>query len=484
MGNQLSLWMALWFLLALELPVSGQSTAGTDYLLLKNGAVLSGRIIRDGDTYVVRSSQGTGESRYPAALAVKLCASASEVYAILKKHAVPDEATEHCRLAKFCIAHNLFKEADAEIAAALQCDRRSAEAVLLRTQLINKQKQPVDKQEPVPTLPVQAILPQAASLDDWPMALQPEMFQDFSRRVQPLLLVGCGTGACHGVPDGKRSFVLKKGLQGVQPSVIMSRTNLERTLSLVDANKPETSELLKRALQPHGQHKIWPVSQEQHAALRQWVHAIAGKPLEVARQQSEDRSKKGSVGFASQADVGAEAPPAKITDTTAAENSARLPGIPGISGNALQQMGGTAPSQEKPIPVEAGKATGGLPAIPGVSGKGQGSNTPPRPVQSGGNTIPPKAQLKPQDTPAYWEYARRLGFSPGVASMNGPLPDRLHIENAGTYSLSAPPIPRLSEELSEKLKREEEARNQPKDKTENATPPAFMRSGTVVSGPK
>lgn len=68
--------------------------------------------------------------------------------------------------------------------------------------------------------------------------------------------------------------------------------------------------------------------------------------------------------------------------------------------------------------------------------------------------------------------------------MNGPLPDRLHIENAGTYSLSAPPIPRLSEELSEKLKREEEARNQPKDKTENATPPAFMRSGTVVSGPK
>lgn len=481
MGNLVKLGMA-WGILLLAHTIAGaEPPARPDYLILKSGAVLSGRIVQDGTSYVVKSLTSTGESRYPASIVAKVCTSPQEVYDVLKKCIVTDDAGDHCRLAKFCLQHDLMKEARSEIDEALRCDSRSADAKVLIKQWLAKDAKPTEQPVDVPALPAASIKPiPPASLDDWPAALNPTVFQDFSRRIQPIVLTGCGTGACHGVLEGKRAFVLKRGLVGVQPSMEMSRANLERLLALVEANTPETSELLRKSQQPHGNLKHWSVTSEQQAALKYWVHYMAGKPIDVAKKDAA----KATNDFASGS--------APNNTNSSAEASSKLPTIPGMSGSAIQQTGGEIPLPAKPIeqPTPQGlppAQSGGLPPIPGVSGKAQGGTGKQSiPLPPGKNPVPtPDGASKPQalqDTPAYREYARRLGMMQSLASPKDGVPDRMQIVNAGTYHFSVPPPPEFSEEIQSQLKRQEEAKKAPADTSSKST--SFLQSGTIINGPK
>ncbi|HMO37412.1 MAG TPA: hypothetical protein PKA06_15340, partial [Gemmatales bacterium] len=63
-----------------------------DYLVLQNGSVLTGRVYKDGNTFILRSLSSMGESRYPSSLIARHCQSAEEVYAFLKKSIAPGDA--------------------------------------------------------------------------------------------------------------------------------------------------------------------------------------------------------------------------------------------------------------------------------------------------------------------------------------------------------------------------------------------------------
>lgn len=462
-----------------------------DYLLLKNGSVLTGKVVQEGATYIIRSKTSSGESRYPAAMVAKVCSGPSEAYAYLKKCSVPDDANEHCRLAQFCLAHNLFTEAKLEITAALQADPRSSQAQALARQWHARQKKTTNTNPDIPALPGEAVLPlPPVKLEDWPVMLTPQATQDFAFRIQPMLLSGCGTGACHGGTEGKRAFVLKRGLAGVPASPAMTRYNLEHVLALVDENKPDASELLLRAFQPHGNIKHWPVSKDQFATLRQWVHFAAGKPQQSAQAEAsqpglQQNAEKPKNSFASLDDKSDST--SNVLQASEKASESALPKIPGMSGAAIQQVGGkqSAPSTNK-LPTEESRqensSSSGLPSIPGVSGKGQADNKPPVKQMPAEN---PKKSLPddPQAQAAYQDYLKRLGFVPPIPEPTSEVPKRMHIVNAGTYQKNiVPPLPTFSEEVLEQLSRAENARKAPASK-EPANKAGFLNSGTVVNQP-
>lgn len=450
--------------------------ASTQYLVLKNGAVISGLITRDGAVYVIVSPGSTGESRYQATMVAKVCDTCNDVYQLLKRSSIPDDSDDHCRLARFCLAHSMMKEAKLEIEEAIKYDRRSSDAQLLLKQWTTQQQAVGKPSIDVPALPKETIpLLPAGSLDDWPAVASPEGRMDFSRRIQPILMMGCGTGACHGVPEGKRGFVLKKGLPGAPIPMHITNTNLERTLGLLNKDVLEASELIKRAQQPHGHIKNWPVSIDHQATLKQWIMYAAGKQ-EPPRQpdtsvlQTGGAVKKESNEFAS--GDGASAG----TASASANSGSKLPVIPGMSGAAQQQPG------QPPATGSSGGGSSVLPPIPGVSGKGQGNNnsnnTPPaeRPIK------PPEEKTRVPDE-AVWEYAKRLGIMPMLPAQKDKPPERLQIVNAGTYRIDTPPVPVVPDEFLEKIKkREADRKGENKDKDANAG--SFLRSGTVVNNPK
>ncbi|MFT3882125.1 MAG: hypothetical protein QM703_21035 [Gemmatales bacterium] len=444
--------MAWGICLTLLSHVPAQSPAPVDYLVLKNGAVLTGRVTQEGETWVLRSVSSSGESRYPVKMVAKVCATPREVYELFKRSIVPDEVNDRCRLASLCLKYDLMAEAKLEIEAALKLDRQSVEAKTLQKQWVAKQNIPVKAAQDVPALPmstVPSITP--VSLEEWPIAKSPPMMQDYTQRIQPMLSVGCGTGACHGVAEGKRAFVLKKGLAGVQPSGMMTRTNLERVLALVDKQNPDASELLKKAGQPHANVKTWPVTTEQQAALRQWAWYVSGK-LDACQQQAleaQNNSRKSSDQFASgTAPAGTPA----VTKQAATESGSKLPVIPGMSGAAVQQTGGVspppAPGNEAAMGTNAPPASssGGLPVIPGVSGKAQNGTPPPSSKQESPPS-PPRTQIELRNSPEYREYAKRLGQVDPVAPPKDGVPQQMKIVNGGNFRVETPPMPELPEEV-------------------------------------
>ncbi len=454
--------------------------APVDFLVLKNGAVLTGRVVLDGSSYVVRSLTSSGESRYAATMVAKLCHSATETYTLLKKSTVEGDVSEHCRLARFCVQHDLIKEAELELKAAIAADRRSTEAQAIIRQLQSKLSQPATKPAEVPALPGAAVLPiAAATLDEWPVMQTPAHFQDYTTRIQPMLLAGCGTGACHGNAEGKRGFVLKRGIAGVPLSPPHSRNNLERTLALIDRENPESSELLKRAAQPHGNLKNWPVTIEQQQAWRQWAMMVSGKSTEIAKVGvgSEKPANKSSQEFASGEVVSAGG----TSTVTSPATGSGLPVIPGVSGSAIQQMGGVVtvpPSAPVTPPLGTGSK---LPPIPGVSGKAQGNSTPLPGPPAG--TEPPRAQVPPQNTPQFMDYARRLGAPQTAPTSPVSIPERMKIVNAGSYRVDVPPPVEFSDDVKEMLRRQELAKkNEGKEKEQASS--TFLQSGTVVNGPR
>src|SRR3954468_19713235 len=73
------------------------------YLVLPNGSALEGDIERVGEQYRVRRE--VGETWVGADKAVRLCASAEEVYVFLCGRLRPDDLDGHLRLAEWCRDH-------------------------------------------------------------------------------------------------------------------------------------------------------------------------------------------------------------------------------------------------------------------------------------------------------------------------------------------------------------------------------------------
>ena len=108
--------------------------------------------------------------------------------------------------------------------------------------------------------------------------------QDFSSRVQPLLVNRCATAGCHGT-GSKQEFQLHRIKVGQRASRSQVEHNLSVVLDRIDRDRPLSSPLLTKLRgEPqanglrisHGN-----LSLEQMHTVRRWIISLSNKPLEV-----------------------------------------------------------------------------------------------------------------------------------------------------------------------------------------------------------
>jgi hypothetical protein len=477
MGNYLKVCLLLGLLLSLVMATNCQESESIDFLIFRNGSTVSGHVTRENDWYALRNDSGQGESRYPVSTVLEVCKGARETYLFLKERIPSDDPAGHCLVARFCVTNGLDKEARDEIQTALKLDRRCTDARSLLAQLENKGKKP---DTPVPDLPAPTVssLP-AARLEEWPQAMQGG-FTEYTKHIQPILLNGCGTTACHGTAEGRRAFTLTRGLYGAAPSPLTSRTNLERVLGLVNKEHPDESELLKRGLQIHGGAKNAPLLGADQAAYQQlqaWVATVCGIKPEAIVKSNQSSGITNPTGFAS-GEVEQTAGNRPKSEESRFGDPVALPAV----------VPSQPPKTTEPQDSNATRpVTAALPVIPGLSGKAASQLGQAPPSQSPVKNLTPSAQpdTKKQppknlkDDPEVLNYTRQLGVHPTIPGPDREPPRQIRVQNAGSFAIRTPAPPDIPEEYKRPAPAKEPGNNDEKSKEMRSLP-----NGTIVNPPK
>jgi hypothetical protein len=268
-----------------------EATGRPGILVMRNGKVVEGRILKSGDDYSVRSPQG-GVMFVPGSLVSLHCENLREAYQKLRGNAQKQNSpAAHCALARWCITNKLTKDARTELDDALQLEPAHEEArnLLLRLNELLDPKRPsevkvADSSSGVPPKTVRFATQEVESLG----SLSREQAQQFTRRIQPILVNKCAGAGCHSA-DSETGFRLQRVVPGGDTSRIASERNLAEVLGQIDIKSPRTSPLLTAPRGNHGRRgrPIFggPRGGDQVEELREWVRSVAKG--EVAREKRE-----------------------------------------------------------------------------------------------------------------------------------------------------------------------------------------------------
>jgi hypothetical protein len=290
-------------------------------LVLDNERTLEGDIERVGDQYRVRRS--VGETWVPGDKVKRLCASLEEAYAYLRTRANLEDADEHLRLAHWCQLNGLRDQALAEV----------QEAVALRPNHVPSQRLLANLKHAASAAPVPAgseacePVPVAPPLD-----VDAESQALFVTKVQPILMNACAN--CHA---GGRAGIFKLWrAPAAQTSRRTTQQNLVAALAQVNAERPEMSPFLIKAVSVHGDMTQAPLRNRQMLAYRtleDWV-----KTVTTNNPQLRERTKGAAAVTAAP-----DAPPVKLE---AAPGAAARP-------LTVSQPAETAPSAPPAVPAQA-----------------------------------------------------------------------------------------------------------------------------------
>lgn len=280
-------------------------------LVMRTGAVVSGKIVRTGDLYKIISPYG--QAHYPAELVKLHSANLEEAYAKLRETALSHKsANAQITLARWCMTNQLVQQARQELreALVLEPDRADAKRLLreIEDSLHSKRKneaatQPastvrgVRPSNPAKSVPSSASNSTAAGSDDDAVTLgglSREQALQFTRRIQPLLVNTCASAGCHS-RDSQSGFRLTHVSPGANSNRNATERNLAQVLEHVDLKKPDASPLLTIPRRHHGRNGrsvfTGQRGDEKFNELQNWVAAVARDDRQ--RSQHDIRRKNG-----------------------------------------------------------------------------------------------------------------------------------------------------------------------------------------------
>jgi hypothetical protein len=248
-----------------------------EMLLLRNGEVISGKITKQDDVYLVDLAHG--RIRVKQADVGLICSSLEDGYQ--KKRAVIQVGNvhDHLELAQWCLRHNLLGSASLELADATAADPKNPMIAALKHRLKMAMEPPpvVNPKKGAVTLAG----PSNDELDRMLRGMPRAAVETFTQSVQPVLLNHCATAGCHG-PQAE-SFRLHRVSAGVPTSRRTTQRNLYSALKFINTANPSASRLLSAASQPHGTvpHAIFTERDAvQYQHLVDWVNQMAGRPMQ------------------------------------------------------------------------------------------------------------------------------------------------------------------------------------------------------------
>ncbi|MFV1966522.1 MAG: hypothetical protein ACC628_13945 [Pirellulaceae bacterium] len=243
-------------------------------LVLRNGRTIEGHVTSVGDHYIVTFGN-QAEVKLPAEQVEMYCTSLEHAYT-RKRDALPEgNVTAHLSLASWCLNQGLFARAadQALMAYAMEPDHAGVAAIERRILFAARMASPssaVDASEPEEASP--------ASRHQALETLPPGTVEQFTQKVQPVLMNRCATNACHGIRSNTGLRLLRPAKGGALPNRYTQK-NLRAALEFVDRAQPEVSPLITVPNRPHGGLDM-PIfddgEMEQKRQLALWVQRAAG----------------------------------------------------------------------------------------------------------------------------------------------------------------------------------------------------------------
>ncbi len=256
-------------------------------LVLRNGNILRGKVQKQGDRYHLYLPNGQLQVRENQVEMV--CENLEEAYQRRRETRGGSSADSHLQLAGWCLRHDLYSFAEAELKEAEAIDpthprlvfqRRQLKHALQMSQMKLERKRAAKlagKSEPLELKPFPPASVEKAPL--WARTL-------FVRQIQPLVVHSCATSGCHQADSDSVFRINRLAVEGAgHPGATMR--NLAALLEQIDWNSAEHSNLLCRAKEAHGllsASKPLPLHKIQ--VLQSWV-----EQLTEAQVKKEELSK-------------------------------------------------------------------------------------------------------------------------------------------------------------------------------------------------
>lgn len=258
----------------LALLLSTTAAVAQDHVLLHNGNVVTGRaesqagrirVVGEGVEYWFNQSE-----------VLAVAPSRAALHDLRRRELESPGAVDHLRLAVWCIENELYAQASRELLDARRLDPADARIAVIERQLMQA-AYPVQQAAATQDLPQR---PRPA-LTDADLARMPEgAVEEFTRRIQPLLVNNCTTSGCHG-DDATNGFHLDRSLLYGTADYRSTRANLAAVLGAIDRADPVASPLLQAANEPHAGRQLAAFTGRRAPLgkrLEEWVIAIAAAP--------------------------------------------------------------------------------------------------------------------------------------------------------------------------------------------------------------
>lgn len=245
-------------------------------LVLRNRQVLEGEVTPAGDYYLLSLGK-TGQVRLAARDVEMVCRSLQEAYERKASSINAKSAAAHVELAEWCLRQSLHEQVRAELAAA-----RAIEPTYRRIAEVEQRLEfaTTPKQSTVVHTPPSVATVGTQQLDRTMKELPPGTVEHFASVIQPILLDRCGNARCHGGNAAGR-FQLLQPVAGKVPSRRFTQRNLFSTISIVNKEVAEDSELLAMSLKAHGPVRWAAFKSEedkQYREVAEWIASLRAVP--------------------------------------------------------------------------------------------------------------------------------------------------------------------------------------------------------------
>ncbi|HTN74231.1 MAG TPA: hypothetical protein VL096_03255 [Pirellulaceae bacterium] len=256
-------------------------------LVLKNGRVIAGGILREGDRYIVTIGEveSQAELKIPANDVLFACRDMVEAYD-RKRDLIRELAVRpHLNLAEWCISHGLLDRAADEIVEALRIDATDPEIAPVERRLKLAAAPKATKPPPTYTLP-----PTQEDIATAVRSLPDDAVTQFTATVQPLLLARCATNACHGPNSTATYHLVRPPAKNVNT---LRETQRNLFASLAQIRPSGASPLLTVPQDPHGGMKSAVLTERdrrQIAELAAWIDAVRSTTPETETRETKRES--------------------------------------------------------------------------------------------------------------------------------------------------------------------------------------------------
>lgn len=290
--------------------VGGPAPPTESVVVLRNGEVLRGQVVEERDRYRLQVRGGELSMRRSDVDVV--ARSLDDAYELKRSKLAAQDVEGRLELAAWCLRQELLGYAAAQLGEALALepthprlallDRRLQQALSQTTQhsaetassspaesnavsaLSNPAIEATQSQSTATrrSAPDYVKVETVAELERMVRALPPDAVEQFTTNLQPLLVNGCATAACHS-PGDKSGFTLLRLPRQRSASRRYTQRNLYNVVKLVDFKQPAESRLLEIAREPHGPLNVPAFGEQRSQQYRQlvrWVSELTKTPIE------------------------------------------------------------------------------------------------------------------------------------------------------------------------------------------------------------